>query len=166
MKPGSLQAELKKRKPFACPEQEAMLNLLRTADRFQIQLDRLLRSFGFTPSQYNVLRILRGEGRPLPCLEVAGRMITAVPAITALIDRLEKAGLIVRARSAKDRRVVYVAITAKARGLLAKVDQPLEDLHRRLLGHLAPGELKQLNRLLERARNSSAPGTASHGTPA
>jgi DNA-binding MarR family transcriptional regulator len=154
MKPGSLQAELKKRRPFACPEQEAMLNLLRTADRFQIQLDRLLRSLGFTPSQYNVLRILRGEGKPLPCLEVAGRMITAVPAITALIDRLEKAGLIVRARSARDRRVVYVAITAKARGLLAKVDQPLEDLHRRLLGHLSPGELRQLNRLLERARGA------------
>lgn len=134
-----------------------MLNLLRTGDRFQIQLDRLFRSFGFTPSQYNVLRILRGEGKPLPCLEIASRMITAVPAITSLIDRLEKASLIVRERSAQDRRVVYIAITDKAIAQLAKVDKPLIELHRRLLGHLTPSELEALNLLLEKARVPAQP---------
>ena len=133
-----------------------MLNLLRTGDRFQTQLVRLLRAFGVTPSQYHVLLILHGEGRPLPCLEVAGRMTSAVPAITALIDRLEKAKLIVRERSAEDRRVVYVTITDKAPELLAKVDRPLLDLHRRLLGHLTPAELKDLSRLLAKARESVA----------
>jgi DNA-binding MarR family transcriptional regulator len=152
--PSSLQAELKKRRPFDSPEQEAMLNLLRTAGRFQTPLDRLLRSYGVSPSQYNVLRILRGEGKPLPCLEIADRMITAVPAITALIDRLEGAGLVARQRSEEDRRVVYVAITGKALELLAKVDSPLIDLHRRLLGHMTPAELKSLNRLLTHARES------------
>ena len=119
----------------------------------QIQLDRLLRSFGFTPSQYNVLRILRGEGKPLPCLEIASRLITAVPAITALLDRLEEAKLIVRERSVEDRRVVYIAITGKALDQLAKVDRPLKELHRKLLGHLAPAEIKEFNRLLAKARN-------------
>jgi DNA-binding MarR family transcriptional regulator len=154
MKQSRLRTEIKKKRPFESPEQEAMLNLLRTSDRFSIQLDRLLRSFGFTPSQYNVLRILRGENGPLPCLEVANRMITAVPAITALTDKLEKARLIVRERSAEDRRVVYIAITEKAMGLLAEVDQPLMELHHRLLGHLSAAELEQLNRLLEKARNA------------
>jgi DNA-binding MarR family transcriptional regulator len=154
MKQGRLQAELKKKRPFESREQEAMLNLLRTADRFQIQFDRFLRSFGFTPSQYNVLRILRGEGEPLPILEIGRRMITAVPAITSLIDRLEEAQLVARQRSADDRRVVFIGITPKAIAMLAKVDEPLMDLHKRLLGHLEPSELKQLNRLLEKARDS------------
>lgn len=153
----TLQAEIKKKLPFEHPEEEAMLNLLRTADRLQIQLDRLLRSYGFTASQYNVLRILRGEGKPLPCLEIASRLITAVPAITALLDRLEEAGLIVRERSVEDRRVVYIAITPKALEQLARVDQPLQEMHRRLLGHLSSAEIKQLSSLLEKARNSGQP---------
>ena len=79
---GNLQREIKKRHPFESPEQEAMLNLVRTNDRFQFRFARLFREYGLTPSQYNVLRILRGEGKPLPCLEIADRMIAAVPAIT------------------------------------------------------------------------------------
>ena len=91
---GRLQRELKKKRPFESPEQEAMLNLLRTNDRFQLRFARLFREHGLTPSQYNVLRILRGEGKPLPCLEIADRMIAAVPGITGLIDRLEAMGLV------------------------------------------------------------------------
>ena len=84
-----LQHELKKKRPFDSPEQEAALNLLRTNDQLQIRFARLFREHGLTTSQYNVLRILRGEGKPLPILEIASRMITVVPGITGLIDRLE-----------------------------------------------------------------------------
>ncbi len=91
-----LQKELKKRRPFDSPEQEASLSIARTADRFGICFSRLFREFGLTPSQYNVLRILRGEGEPLPILEVADRLLAAVPGITGLIDRLESMGLLAR----------------------------------------------------------------------
>src|SRR5918994_7930499 len=103
----TLQSEIKKKHPFELPEQEAMLNLLRTSDQLQIRFSRLFRHFGLTPQQYNVLRILRGEGRALPILEIAARMITVVPGITGLIDRLETAGLVCRKRCDNDRRVVY-----------------------------------------------------------
>ena len=106
-----LQRELKKKGAFASLEQEAMLNILRTNDQFQNRFGRLFREYGLTSSQYNILRILRGEGQPLPSLEVADRMIQVVPAITGLIDRLEKAGLVARHRCDQDRRVVYVEIT-------------------------------------------------------
>jgi len=152
---GNLQREIKKRQPFEAPEQEAMLNLVRTNDRFQLRFARLFREFGLTASQYNVLRILRGEGKPLPCLEIADRMIAAVPGITGLVDRLEGMGLVTRDRSTEDRRVVYVAITAKALGLLGKLDGPVVDLHKALIGHLTQAELRELNRLLEKARLSS-----------
>ncbi len=152
MSGGRLQRELKKRRPFDSPEQEAALNIARTADRFGIRFARLFREYGLTPSQYNVLRILRGESKPLPILEVADRMIATVSGITGLIDRLEGMGLVCRERSTEDRRVVFVAITAKGLDLLGRLDEPVEALHKRLIGHLSPAELRELSRLLEKAR--------------
>jgi MarR family transcriptional regulator, 2-MHQ and catechol-resistance regulon repressor len=152
MADGNLRRELKKRGPFESAEQEAMLNLLRTNDRLQIRLARLFRAYQLTPSQYNVLRILRGEGKPLPCLEVAERMVAVVPGITGLIDRLEALGLVSRLRSTEDRRVILVGITEKALGLLSQLDGPVDELHKTLMGHLTPDELRELIRLLEKVR--------------
>jgi DNA-binding MarR family transcriptional regulator len=152
MAEGRLQKELKKRRPFDSPEQEASLNIARTADRFGICFTRLFREHGLTPSQYNVLRILRGEGKPLPILEVADRMLAAVPGITGLIDRLEGMGLAARERSTEDRRVVFVTVTPEGLDVLAKLDAPEAALHKQLIGHLSPDELRELIRLLEKAR--------------
>lgn len=151
---GKLQREIKKKQPFESLEQEALLNLMRTSDRLQFRIARIFREHGLTPSQYNVLRILRGEGKPLPVLEIADRMIAVVPGITGLVDRLEAMGLVVRERSCEDRRVVYVAITAKALETLAAMDEPLEAQQGQLIGHLTRAELKELIRLLEKARTS------------
>ena len=117
------------------------MNLWRTHDRFQIQFARFFREHGLTSSQYNVLRILRGEGKPLPCLEIADRLITPVPAITGLIDRLEAMELITRDRSTDDRRVVFVAIRPKGLDKINAMDAPLAALHKRLIGHLSARNL-------------------------
>ena len=153
---GKLQQELKKKKPFDSPEQEAILNILRTNDQFQNRFGRLLREFGMTSSQYNVLRILRGEGQPMPCLEIASRMIQVVPAMTGLLDRLEKQRLVGRERCTEDRRIVYVTLTDKASRLLGSMDERVMNEHRALIGHLSRAELKELSRLLEKARESAA----------
>lgn len=150
-----LQREIKKKQPFESLEQEAMLNIVRTNDQFQNRFGRLFREYGLTSSQYNILRILRGEGKPMPCLEIANRLIQIVPAITGLIDRLEQAGMVQRERSETDRRVVNVEITKLALKTLAKMDQPVTDLHKELLGHMPRTELKELSRLLEKARPSN-----------
>ncbi len=155
MPSAKLQYELKKRHPFDSAEQEAVLNILRTSDWIDNRLGRLFREFGLTSSQYNVLRILRGEGKPLPSLEIAERMIQIVPAITGLIDRLEKQELVVRQRCQDDRRVVYVAITRKAIDLLKRIDKPLDELQNQLVGHLSASELSTLSRLLEKARSTA-----------
>ena len=147
-----LQQELKKKRPFESAEQEAMLNILRTNDQFQNRFGKFFREYGITASQYNVLRILRGEGKPMPCLEIAERMIQLVPAMTGLLDRLEAQALIQRERSTEDRRVIYVELSAKAIKLLAQMDEPVLGLHQRLIGHLSKAELKELSRLLEKAR--------------
>ena len=152
MADGKLQREVKKKRPFESAEQEAMLNVVRTGDRLQIHFTRLFREHEVTPAQYNVLRILRGEGRPMECMEIAERTIAVVPGITGLIDRLEKAGLVTRQQSQEDRRVYLVTITARGLELLAGLDEPVLALHRKLLGHLTKNELEQLIRLLEKTR--------------
>ena len=151
---GQLQRELKKRQPFESLEIEAILNILRTADQFHNRFGRFFREYGLTNSQYNVLRILRGEGKPIPSLEIAGRMVQVVPAITGLIDRLEKQELVKRNRCTEDRRVVYVELTKKGAKLLGEIDEPDVALHKELIGHMARKELKELSRLLEKARES------------
>jgi MarR family transcriptional regulator, 2-MHQ and catechol-resistance regulon repressor len=108
-----------------------------------------------TSSQYNVLRILRGEGKPLPILEIAERTVTVVPGITGLIDRLEQAGMVRRQRCPEDRRVIFVAISEQALKRLDRLDGPIRELQRRSLAHLTPVELKTLIRLLEKVRESS-----------
>ena len=153
-----MKKELKKKLPFQSSEQEAVLNVLRTGDQFQNRLGRLFRTHGLTPSQYNVLRILRGEGQPMPSLEIGSRMIQVVPAMTGLIDRLEKLALVRRKRCTEDRRVVYVDLTKKARVLLEKLDEPVQQREKQLIGHLDRKELAELVRLLEKARRGPGSG--------
>jgi len=154
MTAAKLQHELKKKRPFESAEQEAALNILRTNDQLGIRFARLFRAHGLTPSQYNILRILRGEGAPLPILEIAQRTITVVPGITGLIDRLEQAGFVQRTRCKEDRRIIYVALTDQGTKTVGELDAPVLALHKKLMGHLSQSELKELSRLLEKARTA------------
>ncbi len=158
MSKSRLQEEIGKKQPFDRLEEEAGLSLLRTHDQIQIRFVRLFREFGLTPSQYNVLRILRGEGHPMPILEIASRLITVVPGITGLIDRLEALSLVARRRCETDRRVIYVEITEPALELLGRIDQPLQDLQSQVFGKLSPDELSEFIRLLEKLRATAVPG--------
>lgn len=157
----SLQHELKKRRAFVLAEVEAFLNMQRTASMLSRQAESLLKAHGLTEAQYNVLRILRGAKYSgdvaLPSLEVASRLVTPVPDITRLVDRLEIAGLVERRSQPGDRRVVLVAITIAGLGVLSQLDKPVDDMHRRQLGHLSPGELDKLNHLLVKARQAPLP---------
>ncbi|HEX8524356.1 MAG TPA: MarR family transcriptional regulator [Tepidisphaeraceae bacterium] len=152
---GKLQNEIKKRKPFECIEQEAALNLHRTFDALSSTEAETFRATGLSPTQYNVLRILRGAGEALSCGDVASRMITREPDMTRLLDRLEKRGLITRARQTVDRRVVKTEITQQGLDLLAQLDEPVLQMHRKQLGHLGPTKLRQLIELLEEVRRAT-----------
>jgi DNA-binding MarR family transcriptional regulator len=133
-------------------EEAVFLDMLRTADLLSRRLVPVLKESALSPAQYNVLRILRGAREGLPCGEIAARMITRDPDITRLLDRLEKQGLIARNREARDRRTVLTRITSKGLNLLARLDQPVLQAHRKLLGHLGQGRLRKLTGLLEAAR--------------
>ena len=95
---------------LASPEETAFLDLFRTCDLLSRGPAEVLKTEDLSSTQYNVLRILRGAPKGLPCGEIAGRMITRDPDITRLLDRLAKRGLIARRRETRDRRVVLTKI--------------------------------------------------------
>jgi len=142
-----------RRKPASALEQEAYLSLLRTADALARGAEEVIKPFGLSGTQYNILRILRGAGaQGLCCHEAAERMLTHDPDITRLLDRLERRGLVVRARASSDRRVITAQITPEGLRILAKLDKPIEECHQRQFGHLGPRRLAQLIDLLNSAR--------------
>jgi DNA-binding MarR family transcriptional regulator len=150
---GRIQEELKQSKPIDSLEEEIYLNLARTYEALSAEIAELLRRHELRPTQYNVLRILRGAGEPgLTAGEIAERMITRDPDVTRLIDRMEKRGLVERWRCTHDRRVVWTRISPDGMAAIAPLDEEIRDLHARQLAHLGPERLATLRDLLEQAR--------------
>ena len=133
-------------------EEAAFLDLLRTCDLLSRGPAQVLKNEDLSATQYNVLRILRGAPEGLPCGEIASRMITRDPDITRLLDRLEKRGLISRWRETKDRRMVMARISPEGLKLLTRLDEPVQEAHRKQLGHLGRARLRALSELLAAAR--------------
>lgn len=134
-------------------EDRLFVAILKTADTVGQEAEQLLKAAGLTGAQYNVLRILRGaEPGGLPCGGIGERMISRDPDITRLLDRMEKRGLITRARQTDDRRVVKTRITAQGFSVLKTLDQPVHDLHKRQFRHMPAARLKTLAELLEKVR--------------
>jgi DNA-binding MarR family transcriptional regulator len=148
----SLRETLRQNQPFGSLEQEAWLDIVRTAAELTAEMDDVLRPAGITVAQYNVLRILRGAQGGLCRNDVRDRMLTRMPDMTRLLDRMEAAGLVARSRSQEDRRMMTTVITEAGRQVLDEVAEWVDAAHRRRLGHLAEEELQQLIALLDGVR--------------
>ncbi len=149
--------ELKQTAPLSSRQEEAALNIMRTADALKRGLDLLLKRHGITPSQYNVLRILRGAGaRGLHCSAIAERMITAEPDITRLLMRMERLGLLERRRDGNDRRMVTAIATARGLQILDDAEVPLRALQRHQFSLLSDRGIEALITGLEKVRESIA----------
>ncbi len=133
--------------------QVVYLSLFRTHEALLFEFKVLLKEQGLSEPQYNVLRILRGVGKPLQVYQVAARMLTRDPDITRLFDRLVRAELVERTRGEVDRRVVWVSLTPKGRELVRELDRPVMALHGKQLAHLGVRKLRSLHELLEEARS-------------
>jgi DNA-binding MarR family transcriptional regulator len=153
----SLRDEIKQSKPFASPAEEAVLNIVRTAEVIRSVAAEGLKPYGITATQYNVLRILRGAGSSgLPCGQIADRMVTQDSDITRLLDRLSGMGLIERGRSVQDRRVVTTNLTAEGKKLLTRLDPVVRQLNQDLLGRLDERTIAAMIRGLELIREQAA----------
>jgi DNA-binding MarR family transcriptional regulator len=148
-----LKLEIMQEAPFASLEEEALLNLLRSADCLERALQLKTRDWGVTLTQYNVLRILRGAyPGGLSCAAIGSRMISAEPDITRLLARLKAIKLIRQQRDSHDQRVLWTRISATGLKLLKKMDPVILAAPGELLGRLKKVELAELIRLLELLR--------------
>lgn len=149
--------EIRQTRPFATQQEEAVLNIVRTADALKRGGELLFRRHGITSAQYNVLRILRGAGdRGLHCSAIAERMITAEPDVTRLLMRMERLGLLVRHRESSDRRMVTAIATHRGSQLLDELEAPLRELQERQFAMLSEDEIEALTDGLEKVREGTA----------
>lgn len=150
----TLRDEIRQSKPFGSLEQEALLSIERTAAVLMHGFAESLKEHGITPTQYNVLRILRGAGPAGLCRnEIRDRMVAQVPDVTRLLDRMEQGGLVERERAEDDRRLVTTRITREGLRLLKRLDAPVAQSHAQRLGHLSAAQLRSLIALLALARD-------------
>ena len=128
---------------------KALINIKYTAGYLDQVGAMILRPFGITEPQYNILRILRGAGKAITVNQVKERMVQRSPNSTRLMDKLCDKKLISRSRCEQDRRVVYVKIEDKGLELLEKVSFNEFEKH---MKRLSDEEAKHLNELLDRIR--------------
>jgi DNA-binding MarR family transcriptional regulator len=149
--PDALLRTLKQLKPFVSPEEEAFIGLQVAAQRVLDPWELCLKSHaGLSAAQYNVLRILRGAvPDSLTTGGVANRLISRLPDVTRLIGRLVQRGLVCREPDESDRRVVRVRITPAGLDLLEELDDSVDSMLQRILGHLGEPRLRQLSLILD-----------------
>ncbi len=149
-----LQVEIKQKAPFANLQEELWLNLSRTASTVGHAIEQRLRPGGLSPTQYNVLRILRGAGTAGLCQsDIGERLVAQVPDVPRILDRMEKAGWVKRARGTEDRRVVMTTLTDQGLEVLAGLDEPMVAAMAELFDGMSRGDMERLNELLVAARS-------------
>jgi DNA-binding MarR family transcriptional regulator len=130
-------------------EEEVLIALVRAAWLAAERSTAITTAAGLSPSQYNVLRILRAEGRGgLSCTEIAERMVTRDSDLTRLISGLERDGLVVRKTDDNDRRRSINRITAGGKALLTRLDQSVAQAAKQTMAHLGRKRLTDLLELL------------------
>jgi DNA-binding MarR family transcriptional regulator len=148
-------AEPKQEKPSGSLHQEAQLNIVRTSNLLVDAFDQLLKPYGITGTQYNVLRILRGaEPEGLSRNAVRDRLLSRMPDATRLLTRMEQAGLVTRTRAGEDRRHVTTRISDKGQRLVDALDDKVEKEHQRRIGQLSQKQVRKLIKLLTLVRET------------
>src|SRR5215213_4754622 len=151
----TLRDEIKQTKPFTSLEEEAQLNIVRTGAVLLDDAEQLFRPHGITSTQYNVLRILRGsEPEGLCRNELRDRMLTRMPDVTRLLDRMEEAGLVERTRDNEDRRMVTSRITKKSLDLLAELDPLVAENEKQSFSGISRDQIQTLIDVLDAVRHA------------
>ncbi len=129
------------------------VNLIYTYNWVMEQSKRFFEKADLTPQQYNILRILRGAGKPLSTLQIRQRMLDKMSDTSRIVDRLLKKELVEKMICKNDRRLVDVTISDKGLALLNKLDNDTHELDS-YLSSISIEEAKTMNHLLDKLRKS------------
>lgn len=146
-----LESELQQKK-FENEKHKLVLNVMFTAGWLDCQAIRHLKPHGLSPQQYNVLRILRGQGgNAVSANLVASRMVDRSSNVSRLIEKLFQKSLVSREENPADRRAVCIAISQKGLNLLAKIDKDRAGMNNSTK-QLSDAEAKIVNTILDKLR--------------
>lgn len=133
-----------------------VLNIMYTNSLLGEKFLELLKPYELSSEQYNVLRILRGQkGSPANMCVIQERMIAKNSNTTRLIDKLLLKDLVTREVCPANRRKIEIQITQKGLNLLLELDPNVIQHEESFASNLSNAEVEELNRLLEKYRNTS-----------
>jgi len=133
--------------------QKGIINLIYTYNWMNEKMKKTFDKEDITAQQYNILRILRGAGKPISTLQIRERMLDKMSDTSRIVDRLVLKGLAQKSTCKDDKRLVDVSISARGKKLLEKIDRYENDMDA-ILGNLSDAEAKTLNKLLDKIRQS------------
>jgi len=147
-----IEAAIQQKRPFRNAHQKAVVNLIYTANWIQDRLREHLKPFDITVQQYNVLRILRGAGKPISTSDIRERLLDKMSDTSRMVDRLCQKGLVERTTCPNDKRLVDVTISKAGEKLLKQLDRRNERMDT-ILGGIVEAEAQQLSDLLDKIRS-------------
>lgn len=140
---------------FSSSRHKALINILFTYGWAMEKIKSILALQEITPQQFNILRILRGScPKPLSTLQIRERMLDRMSDTSRIVDRLILKGLVEKAISAHDKRLVDVTITEKGQMLLKTIDEG-PDLVLETMSNISEDEAEQLSMLLDQIRHAT-----------
>ncbi len=141
-----------KQSRFKSPHQKVAINLIFTANWLEAKQQDFFKPFGITSSQYNILRILRGQ-RPnkISGAEIKSRMLDRNSDIPRLLDRLIRKNLISKTPCPNDKRAADIVITKDGLDVLGEIDSHI-DLSEKTAIRLNKDEAAHLSDLLDKCR--------------
>lgn len=149
--------EILKTKKALPAQKRLLINLMLTSSEADTAISDMLKQFELSPQQFNVLRILRGQqGKPANLNTIQDRMINPMSNTTRLVDKLLEKKLVERIVCEANRRKVEISITKKGLDLLAEIDPEIKRTEQKITQKLNQQEIKQLDTLLEKMRNSQS----------
>ena len=135
--------------------QKSIVNFIYTYNWMNERMKSFFDKEKITGQQFNILRILRGAGKPLSTLQIRQRMLDKMSDTSRIVDRLIIKELVKKNTCPADKRLVDVSITDKGKKLLEKIDRYESEMDA-VFGNLSTAEAKTLNSLLDKIRSSNA----------
>ena len=120
-----------------------------TARGWRLAVDRRLKDLGMSQAGWMTVAVAAKSARPLAQIELANRVGVEGATMVAMLDRLARAGLVVRVPSGTDRRVKLVKLTPQGTQLYAKVRAEADAVRKQLLSGIDPALLLATTELLE-----------------
>ncbi|HZG26009.1 MAG TPA: MarR family transcriptional regulator [Chitinophagaceae bacterium] len=140
-------------KHFSSEFQKSVINVIYTSNWINEKMKNILDRFDITSQQFNILRILRGAGKPLSTMQIRQRMLDKMSDTSRIVDRMVKKELVQKVVCDYDKRLVDVSISLKGKQLLEELDKYQDEIDG-LLKNLTVEDAVTLNTLLDKIRNA------------